>query len=138
MKTTRVGWAVLAAFLWVVGDGCDSGGGGTGGSPGTAGIDISGSWSGAYVAPGIEIPLTAKIRQSGDAVIIKTSKDGVGNLLTGSMNAEGHLTLVDAYDGETWTSFGPVSEHYIRIRDYLYRPKPGEDEPPEQDIILHR
>ncbi|MCX7818295.1 MAG: hypothetical protein N2652_03675 [Kiritimatiellae bacterium] len=129
--------AAVIALLMAAMDGCNSGGGGTGGSPGSAGIDLSGTWQGQYVAPGVEIPLSAKIRQSGDSIIIQTTKDGVGHLLTGVMRADGSLLLTDSFDGETWTSYGPVTESYVRIRDYLYDPSLGSDSP-EQDIYLSR
>lgn len=117
--------------------GCNSGGGGTGGNPGAAGIDLSGSWTGEYISPAQTVPLTAKIRQSGDSVIIQTTKSGPGNLLTGTMGPTGDLLLTDAFDGETWTSYGQVSGHHIRIRDYFYDPTLGSDSL-EQDIILRR
>ena len=127
----------VLAFLAAILDGCNSGGGGTGGSPGSAGIDLSGTWQGRYVSPDLEVPLSAKIRQSGDSIIIQTTKDGVGHLLTGVMRPDGSLLLTDSFDGETWTSYGPVTETHVRIRDYLYDPTLGSDSP-EQDIYLSR
>lgn len=129
--------SMLAAALIAVVDGCNTGDGGTGGSPGSAGIDLSGTWQGRYVAPDLEVPLTAKIRQSGDSIIIQTTKEGVGHLLTGVMRADGSLLLTDSFDGETWTSYGEVSETYVRIRDYLFNAELGSDSP-EQDIYLSR
>ena len=127
----------LSVLVFILFDGCNTGGGEDGGAPGDAGIDISGSWSGEYVSPSERVSLSAKIRQSGNSIIIQTTKAGVGNLLTGTMDAEGRLLLIDAFDGETWTSYGAVTEHSIRIRDYLLIPTPGV-ESPEQDIFLRR
>lgn len=125
---TTVSLLVLAA--------CNDGGGSTGG-PSSSGFNLSGSWSGRYQSPDMQLALTAKIRQDGDTLIIQTTKEGVGHLLTGTISTNGSIMLTDSLDGETWTSYGEVTDVYVRIRDYLYNPALGSDQP-EQDIYLSR
>jgi hypothetical protein len=137
MTMKKVLFPVLAAWALGWAAGCDSGGGEAKGTPGTAGLDLTGSWSGEYTSPGVRIALKAKIRQNGDAVVIQTSKDGVCNLLTGTMSPDGSLFMTDSVDAETWTSHGEVTESGFLVRDYLYDPSLGSDSP-EQDLILRR
>lgn len=112
-------------------------GGGSSGVPSASGLDLTGAWSGRYQSPSMQLSLTARIRQSGDTLIIQTTKEGVGHLLTGMLNANGSIMLTDSLDGETWTSYGEVTENNMWIRDYLYDPSLGSDSP-EQDIFLSR
>jgi hypothetical protein len=127
---------VLSASVLAWACGCNDSGDG-GGTPGTAGIDLSGSWSGEYTSPGVRIAVQARIRQSGDAVVIQTTKNGVANFLTGTMGPDGFLFLTDSVDAETWTSYGDVTASSFLVRDYLYDPSLGSDSP-EQDLILQR
>ena len=124
----------MTAMVWACG--CNDSGEG-GGTPGTAGINLSGSWTGEYTSPGVRIPVQARIRQSGNAVVIQTTKSGVANFLTGTMGPDGYLFMTDSVDAETWTSYGDVTGSSFLIRDYLYDPSLGSDSP-EQDLILHR
>jgi hypothetical protein len=126
----------ISALVWAGGcnDGNDNDGGGV---PGTAGINLSGSWTGEYTSPGVRVPLSARILQNGNAVIINTTKDGVANFLTGTMGPDGFLFLTDSVDAETWTSYGEVTANSFLVRDYLYDPTLGNDSP-EQDLILRR
>ena len=126
-------------------EGCNDGGSGGAnvnvtndtGVVSTGSLSLSGSWSGRYTSPTLTVPLTAKIRQSGDTLIIQTTKAGVGHLLTGTIGSAGNIMLTDSMDGETWTSYGTVTENNMVIRDYLYKPELGSDSP-EQDIYLSR
>ena len=130
--------AALVVSIWTVLSlaGCNDGSGGGGGSS-SSGLTIGGKWSGRYVNPSQSMSLSAEISQQGNSVIISTTKSGVGHLLTGTITDGGNLRLTDSYDGETWTSYGPVTANSIRIRDYLYDPELGSDSP-EQDIYLNR
>ena len=143
MKALAVFFAAVMSLL--IFEGCnDGGGGGTSvnvtndtGTVSTSSLDLSGSWRGRYTSPTQDVPLTAKIRQSGDTLIIQTTKQGVGHLLTGTIASSGNIMLTDSMDGETWTSYGQVTENNFLIRDYLYKPELGSDSP-EQDIYLSR
>lgn len=131
----------LALIVFLTG--CDDGGGDNSSGPGTDYPDIAGDWSGTYYQThraGGEA-LTASIKQSEDAVIIKTSRaDGVGKSFTGSISTDGEMILTDAFDGETWTTYyGPSDSSQITIADYLYPPRAGEAvKPPLQVIRLKR
>ncbi len=135
MKVLACGF--LAAVVAVSIAGCTGESDGDSGSPGTAGLNLSGSWSGEYTAPGARVALRAKIVQTGDAVVISTTKGGVAQLLTGFMGPNGSLYLTDSVDAEIWTSDGDVTESGFLVRDYLFNPELGSDSP-EQDLILHR
>lgn len=134
MKSMTALAGLFCAALLIAG--CNDGGGGGGGSS-SSGISLRGKWSGRYVSPSSSMSLSAEISQQGDSVIISTTKSGVGHLLTGTLTANGQLRLTDGYDGETWTSYGPVTRNNLRIRDYLYDPDLTSDSP-EQDIYLSR
>lgn len=127
-----VGLSALAVVL----SGCLGGGGG-GGGPSPVGSDLRGKWSGYYKSPDQRVNLTATIKQEGNALTIETTKEGVGHLLTGTIDDDSYVFLTDAFDGETWTSYGEVSHDYLRIRDYFYDPELRRDSP-EQDIYLSR
>jgi len=128
--------ARLAPLLIVAGllGGCNES---EGGSASPTGLDLRGSWSGEYVRPGVREPLKAKVIQDGDAIIIQTSRQTVGRLLTGYMNSNADLSMTDGYDGELWTSATPATPNRIYLHDYLYSPTVDND-PPLQDIILTR
>lgn len=88
------------------------------------GPDINGTWSGTYHDPGgPEIPVSATIVQNGSSLFVETSMPTYGRLLTGSMNADGHAFLEDAYDGETWSTIGgTVTSTHVDFIDYAYGP----------------
>ncbi len=133
----KASWLVVVSAVVLAGgcnDGNDNDGGGT---PGTAGINLSGSWTGEYTSPGVSVSLRARILQNGNAVIINTTKDGVASFLSGTMGPDGFLFLTDSVDAETWTSYGDVTANSFIVRDYLYDPTLGSDSP-EQDLILRR
>lgn len=124
----------LARFLFVtfVVAGCDPTGGGSGTKP--VGPDIRGKWSGEFYTIRLEPPrrqtVTAEIRQDGDAVVVKTSRTGTAANLTGTINAAGRMTMTDAADGETWTTyFGPATASRVRLADFLYDDDLGADSP---------
>jgi hypothetical protein len=130
MNTSRLACAVcLVAVCWIPA-GCEDG-------PDPVGADIGGSWTGRYERPGYSEPLTATVDQHGSNITITTSKTGVGHLLLGTISSEARIDVIDQYDGEEWTSYGPVTETSLRIRDYLFDPELGGDSP-EQDIYLSR
>lgn len=105
---------------------------------GNAELDLGGDWSGRYRDPdGNEVTLTAYISHKGNSVILDTSMTGVGHHMEGNIDADNHLALYDQNDGEEWTSYDTVSEHYIRLRDYIYDEELRRDSP-EQTIYLSR
>ena len=83
--------------------------------------------------------LTATIVHDGDAIMIKTSLAGPGARLTGTMTEDGCLSLLDAFDGEIWTTyFEKATTDNVEIADFLTPPNAGEDLPPLQVIDLVR
>lgn len=120
------------ALLMVFAAGCENDNG-----PDPVYADLRGNWTGYYEAPGRHEDLTANITQQGSNLVIETSLTGVGQNFTGIITSDGKIRLTDSYDGETWTSYGEVSSHYVRIRDYLFDPDLGADSP-EQTIYLSR
>ena len=104
---------------------------------------ISGQWSGSFFqtnASGSEA-ITATIRQNRDAIVIETSKaEPPGQRFTGGIDANGDLTMTDASDGETWTTyFGPVTTNFVKIADFISRPDPlSSNSPPLVVIELRR
>jgi hypothetical protein len=126
--------------LQCAGAGCN-GSGGDDAPP--IGPDIRGAWSGRYFARNANRPetaLTATIRQDGEAVMIHTSLVGIGANLTGTIQPNGDISLIDAFDGEIWTThYRPATTNSIQIADFLRTPEP-EDEgtTPIQLIELRR
>lgn len=134
----------LCALWLAAGAGCLEGGENDRGPlPGQA--DLRGIWTGVYYqeqAPGAtRRELTARVRQDGDGIMIRTSLSGVGERFTGRMEPDGNLYLIDAHDGEDWTThleFRP-SAGRLRISDFLRPPDPeGDPDPPKQVIDLRR
>jgi len=121
-----------AGFLMIFAAGCEDDNG-----PDPVYADLRGDWTGYYERPGRHEDLTAHISQQGSNLVIETSLTGIGQNFTGIITSDGHIRLTDSYDGETWTSYGEVSSHYVRIRDYLFDPDLGADSP-EQTIYLMR
>lgn len=129
-------WALISpAYSLVAG----SGGGGDTASP--VGPHVGGKWSGEYGndETGESMGLTASIKQDGDALTITTSKSGLGHSFTGTIHEDGYIRVTDAYDGQTWTSYGQTTANHLMIEDYTHRPTIyDENDPPVQYIILNR
>ena len=126
-QAALVALALAAVYLT---SGCNDG---SSSSP-PIGPDLRGTWGGVYYRTdgGPRTPLTAKVRQDGDAIYISTDRvDGpTGRKLTGTMTPEGRMTLTDAYDGETWTTFyGPARTNQCRVADYVHPPHVPENNP---------
>ena len=112
----------VALLLMVHLTGCnDSSGGST-----PSGMDISGDWSGEYSSPVQAVPVQAKITQDGDALVIETNKKGSGHLLTGRIDADGYIWMMDAGSGQTWTTTGTTSANSVTLQDYYYDPAVSE------------
>lgn len=123
---------IAGLFLALLMAGCEEDSG-----PDPVYADLRGDWTGYYERPGRHEDLTAHITQIESNLTIETSLTGRGQHLSGTISSDGYIRLTDSYDGETWTSYGDVSSHYIRIRDYLFDPDLGRDSP-EQTIYLTR
>lgn len=113
------------AFLTVVACSlmaCDGGGGGSSAPP--VGPSIKGKWTGVYYinpVSGSEREVKATIKQDGDAIIIKTDLEGIGEKFTGTIDEGGDMFLTDNFDGEIWTThFMPVTESRVQIADYRF------------------
>lgn len=97
---------------------------GTGG-PFAPGIncDLAGNWSGIFYndVSGESEAITATVTRNGLDVIIRTSKlRPPGQFFTGQANGQCGLSMVDAFDGEDWTTkFGGADGNQIRIADFL-------------------
>lgn len=120
---------------------CDGGGGGSKNNKDTASADnadmqssaaeestvsyphIDGQWSGTFFTENWPFPgrrhVSATITQSGDAITIDTSLNGIGSFLTGRIDANGGIVLTDAATGETWTTHRQrATESFIEIADF--------------------
>ncbi len=106
---------VLAAVLTGLLTGCED----NAFSKSPEGPDIGGSWNGTYERPGLSEPLSAKITQDGDSVVIETTLSGPGELFTGAITKAGDIEAMDNYNGKTWTSLGETTPKHVYIRDYL-------------------
>lgn len=98
------------------------------------GPDLDGEWSGEFYIMRAQNPrrqaITATIRHEGDAVILKTSKTGIGANLTGTIDEDGNMLMIDALDGEDWTTyFGPATENWLRLADFIWDPLLGAQSP---------
>jgi len=107
------------------------------------GPDLQGTWAGVYRQTGggnaMVTALTATIIHDGDAIIIRTSLTGLGARFTGTITEDGELTLLDAFDGEIWTTYyKKATTDDVEIADFLTPPQAGEDLPPLQVISLVR
>lgn len=98
--------------------------GGTGG-PFAPGINcnLGGNWRGIFYndVTGESEAIQATVTRTGLDIIIRTSKSGPpGQLFTGSVNGQCGITVIDAFDGEDWTTkFGGADANQIRIADFL-------------------
>lgn len=111
----------LVVGLVAAGLGCDDGD--SRDTP--VGPDLQGEWGGRYFversSDSREETITATVSHRGNAIVIKTSKTGAGATFTGTIDADGDMTLTDANDGETWTTyFGPARSNAFRIADFLF------------------
>jgi len=98
--------------------------GGTGG-PFAPGIncDLGGNWRGVFYndVTGVSEAIQATVTRTGLDIIIRTSRTRPpGQLLTGSVNGQCGIRVIDAFDGEDWTTkFGGADANQIRIADFL-------------------
>ncbi|MDF3128004.1 hypothetical protein P0Y35_02225 [Kiritimatiellaeota bacterium B1221] len=151
MKSGRNGYVPALMLLFLLCSSCsDSGGGedsefGESSASSSGGIpQVKGAWTGHYVVYGGSgafdgQPVTAKIKQGGDAVVINTNLPTIGRMLTGTINSHGEMTLTDAYDGEVWTTlYGSATSDLIRIADFLVAPSVENPDPPIAVIELRK
>lgn len=132
---------ILLAAIFVTG--CIAGCGGEDDGPEPVGPSVGGkNWSGTYFRSDDRAreQITATVSQKGDALVITTThSQPEGQRLTGTISPEGKMSLTDAHDGETWTTFyGPASANYIKLADFVERPEPGEPRPPLNVIEIRR
>jgi len=105
--------------------------------------NLGGNWSGRFynTVLGLSEGITATVTTSDRSIVIRTSKSSPpGQLLTGEINGQCGITLIDASDGSDWTTkFGAADGNQIRIADFLVElrdPETGED--PLDVIELYR
>ena len=123
---------LLAALLAACGDGGNDAPKTPAANTGAAsGVSIDGGgWSGVIYAtdlPG-RTSIKATITQTGDAVVITTSRPGGthAHRFTGSITGAGKMRITDAFDGEVWsTYFGNATSAYIKLADFERPPKAG-------------
>jgi len=128
---------VFVAFLCFLGCNDDDG------RARPVGADIHGKWSGVFYqtdSPGSSVSIRASISQDGDAIVMKTDKSTPpGQRFTGTITASASLTLTDASDGETWTSYGTRAQSdYVAISDFVHHPTAEERQPSRNVIELSR
>ena len=64
---------------------------------------------------------------------------GIGQYFQGNIYSNGHMLLYDAYDNEDWTThYGPATDSYIMIADFVRRPTLEDPSPPLNIIELKR
>ena len=112
--------------------GCNGGGGGGGEPP--IGPNLNGNWVGIYhrirTSDTRKQDVTAKIKHDGSAVMIKTSLVGIGASLTGTIEPNGEMKMIDPFDGELWTTyFRAATTDRVEICDFLYDEDLGSDSP---------
>jgi hypothetical protein len=129
----RGAWGFLLMLVLLAG--CGGGDGDGGGEP--TFLDLSGDWSGRYVGPDGDQDLEATITQEQDALTITTSLEGIGHSFAGSIDTNNEILLTDAFDGETWSSYGIVATNSFLVRDYLFDPLLGSNSP-DQGIYFDR
>lgn len=107
----------------------------------TSGPAISGhNWAGVFWRSdnyeGTAVSLTAKITQNSNGMVtITTTLVGIGHFFQGNIYPNYHMLLYDAYDNEDWTThYGPATDSYIKIADFI-RPPTSEDLSPPLNII---
>lgn len=85
-------------------------------------------WTGVYFLDEIEadvrhkeISLTASVSIKDHAMHIVTTKSGTGHDLRGTIDDTGYVQVVDAYDGELWSSaHDRATDRRIEINDWIY------------------
>jgi len=90
--------------------------------------DIAGEWSGYhYVRRGGrnvgQAPVTATIFQNEadrTRVTVVTSLRGTGQFFSGTIDSDGYMWMIDAYDGEIWTThYRKATSDLVEMDDYL-------------------
>lgn len=103
-------------------------------SKSAVGVNLQGEWVGQfYIHPEKQpsnrrsiLNLFSTITQSGGSVTVRTTKTGVGARQSGTIRSDRHMRMVDAYDGEVWTTFwGPATYGSVRLYDFLLPPVAG-------------
>lgn len=104
-------------------------------------LDIAGNnWKGVFWRSDnyarTVVPVTAVVTKNSEGwVTITTNLEGLGHYLEGRIYNSRYMLLYDAYDGEDWTThYGPATDYYIKIADYI-RPGTVEDPSPPLNII---
>lgn len=107
--------------------------------------DISGDgWTGIFWRSDnlaeTAVSVHAIVTQNPDGrVTVTTSKIGLGHYFAGNIDITGHMLINDAYDGEVWsTHYGPATDTYIKIADYVRPPSLFDLYPPLNIIELTR
>ncbi|MFO7870489.1 MAG: hypothetical protein R6V03_03540 [Kiritimatiellia bacterium] len=98
--------------------------------------DVSGSWSGYYYIQEEDSgqihyveSLSAEVTQSGTNLTILTSRPEDGRELTGTIDTNGEMILVDAYDLEIWSTYYlPATETYLQVNDIVFADETGHPE----------
>ena len=113
----------------------------SGGGRGTC--DLAGNWSGVYYndVSGERVGVNATVTTEGFNIVIRTNKPyPPGQFFTGTINGQCGITLIDASDGEDWsTKFGAADGNQLRIADWVVQdrdPVTGRD--PLNIIELYR
>lgn len=106
-------------------------------------LKLGGTWTGSASIRGdgspAGLPVTATVRQNGDAITIRTSLTALGANFSGAIEEDGNLVLTDAFDGETWTThFQKPTNNHIQIADYVRPPSFEDPDPPTNIIDLMR
>ena len=92
-------------------------------------VNLDGDWRGSFLnaVTGGRQSVTAHISQSGRQVTISTNLQGLGGLFTGRITSSNNLILIDASDGQEWTTHsGPATKRHVVIQDYVTLPKTGD------------
>gem|GEM_PF-1274357 len=95
------------------------------GGPFSPGVNcnLSGNWRGIYYndVSGVSEAIQATVTRTGLDIIIRTTKARPpGQLFTGTVNGLCGVTVIDAFDGEDWTTkFGGADANQIRIADFV-------------------
>jgi hypothetical protein len=107
--------------------------------------DISGDgWTGIFWRSDnlaeTAVSVHAIVTQNPDGrVTVTTSKTGLGHYFAGNIDITGHMLIYDAYDSEVWsTHYGPATDIYIKIADYVRPPSLFDLYPPLNIIELTR
>jgi hypothetical protein len=125
LRMAAVVSAALLAAVWTAG--CEDSG-----QLEPVGVALEGHWSGEYSRPGYSAPITAEIRQNGSDLFLTTSREGEEHFLSGTISADRSVVMMDAVSGQTWSSFGEITETSFQIHDYINHYSEL------QNIVLHR